>query len=282
VPTKPSGWYGTISLDAAPDMTLLASLRDEWTALEAELDLWAEAGRVASFWWRDDDATDVTPPLERLLRLKDSTRTPLTLAVIPGLATEALASRLDGSPGLTVVQHGFAHRNHAPAGEKKCEFPASRPLQQRIDDLRAGEKSLGTLFPRRLRVLVPPWNRIADMAGDLATMGFIALSGFGLRRHPFAAPGLIQLNTHIDPVDWRGGDVTSGCRTALKQAVLCLQRQRGDVALQQPLGLLTHHLRHDDTGWDFIAAFVELIGRHPGAEWTGLERALKIGLPPRP
>src|SRR5690606_39595463 len=86
VPTKPSGWYGTISLDAAPDMTLLASLRDEWTALEAELDLWAEAGRVASFWWRDDDATDVTPPLERLLRLKDSTRTPLTLAVKIGRA----------------------------------------------------------------------------------------------------------------------------------------------------------------------------------------------------
>ena len=27
-----------------------------WDALRTELDLWQDAGRDASFWWRDDDA----------------------------------------------------------------------------------------------------------------------------------------------------------------------------------------------------------------------------------
>jgi hypothetical protein len=41
--------------------------RDVWRRLEAELDRWGDAGRAATFWWRDDDASDATPALETLL-----------------------------------------------------------------------------------------------------------------------------------------------------------------------------------------------------------------------
>lgn len=260
-------------------MLLRDSLRDEWKALNAELDRWSEAGRVATFWWRDDDASDVTPALDRLLQLQQSTSVPLTVAVIPSRATQGLADCLNGLAGIAVVQHGFAHQNHAGPGEKKSEFPATRPLQARLEDLRAGEEIMQRLFPKRQRVLVPPWNRIAEMSTDLAAMGFAALSGFKLRQRPYAAPGLAQVNTQIDPVDWRGGDVTSGCRAALTTALTVLQLLRGDAAPQQALGLLTHHLRHDEAGWEFISEFLELIGSHPGARWVRLEEALIIGPP---
>ena len=35
-----------------------------WAALNAELDCWAAAGRCATFWWRDDDAGEMTAPLD--------------------------------------------------------------------------------------------------------------------------------------------------------------------------------------------------------------------------
>ena len=41
-----------------------------WAALDAELDLWAAAGRVAGGWWRDDDAVAPTPALESLLTIR--------------------------------------------------------------------------------------------------------------------------------------------------------------------------------------------------------------------
>jgi hypothetical protein len=52
--------------------------------LTAELDLWSAAERPATLWWRDDDAAEVTPALERLLALADATGVPLALAVVPG------------------------------------------------------------------------------------------------------------------------------------------------------------------------------------------------------
>ena len=41
-----------------------------WADLDAELDRWKAAGRAATLWWRDDDATRPTPALDRLLALQ--------------------------------------------------------------------------------------------------------------------------------------------------------------------------------------------------------------------
>lgn len=54
-----------------------------WDALMGELDAWAESGLTASFWWRDDDAADHTPALDRLLDERGQLDVPLALAVIP-------------------------------------------------------------------------------------------------------------------------------------------------------------------------------------------------------
>ena len=53
-------------------------------ALARELDLWADQGLQARFWWRDDDAEDASPALARLLLLRRKLGLPLAVAVIPG------------------------------------------------------------------------------------------------------------------------------------------------------------------------------------------------------
>ena len=53
-----------------------------WTELDDELNRWAEAGIVADFWWRDDDAEAPGPELDRLLALAGAHGGPMHLSLI--------------------------------------------------------------------------------------------------------------------------------------------------------------------------------------------------------
>lgn len=246
-----------------------------WSSLTAELDQWTAAGRIANFWWRDDDAVTVTPALDRLLELQREAGTALALAVIPARVDQALADRLSISPDIAALQHGYAHENHAGQTGKKSEFPASRHLATRLADLETGRNRLQTLLgPRLLPVLVPPWNRAAeDLLPHLHGLGFKAISGFKSYAARQAAPGLVWLNTQIDPIDWRGGNPAAGTARALEAACEALRAMRLGTLPVQPLGLLTHHLRHDEAVWDFTARFLTAT-RHPAARWIDVAAAL--------
>ena len=61
-----------------------------WQSFDDELSRWRDAGRVADFWWRDDDAKLPTPALVRLATLAVESRVPLGLAVVPAGADPAI------------------------------------------------------------------------------------------------------------------------------------------------------------------------------------------------
>lgn len=247
-----------------------------WDALTRLLDERAAAKRRALFWWRDDDAATPNPALQRLLDLRRAQAVPLALAVIPAQANTALAALLQAEPDIAVLQHGFAHANQAPPGQKKSEFPPGRPANESLADLRQGREMLRGLFGLRLRpVLVPPWNRIAPaLLPHLPRLGLHGLSTFKARDDDWAAPGLMQVNTHLDPVDWKAGEKFVGLEAALQAALLHLRNDTGE-----PLGLLTHHARHDAESWDFIAAFLAKTRTHPGALWLDVDSAFGAGPP---
>jgi hypothetical protein len=116
-----------------------------WQALHEELENWQRTGRIATFWWRDDDAADCSPALDRLLGLAQAYGVPLSLAVIPALATAALARQLAGPAAhVSVLQHGFDHANHAPPGEKSMELGLHQPSRFWFHP---GTGLRGSLFP---------------------------------------------------------------------------------------------------------------------------------------
>ncbi|NNG02535.1 MAG: hypothetical protein HKM95_00340 [Inquilinus sp.] len=242
-----------------------------WAALTGELDAWAAAGRRATFWWRDDDAVEPGPALDRLLALSAKHAAPLALAVIPAGSGAALSERLCGEPPqVSVLQHGWAHRSHAPATEKKQELGGHRPVAAVLDELDTGRGRLETLFGSRFRpVLVPPWNRIAPaIALRIGEAGLAGLSTFG----PRSAGADATLNTHVDIVDWRGSRGFVGaaaCLTAARRHLA--DRRAGRVDADEPTGLLTHHLDHDEACWDFVDAFLTATRAHPGAVWPAPE-----------
>lgn len=255
---------------------------DGWQALTDELDRWASEGSTAVFWWRDDDATAAPPALDRLLALHHASGVPLALAVIPARAEPGLAARLQTESGIVALQHGYAHQNHAAPTEKKSEFPNKRALGERLEDMRAGHARLRSLFDptRLLPVFVPPWNRLAsDCLPAMPALGYAAVSAFGARDGYWAAPDLAVLNTHIDPIDWHGNDSAAAAERGLAVACRHLRAMRAGELDLQPLGLLTHHLRHDETIWAFAADFLHRTADHSAVRWLDAAAALKIGAP---
>ena len=236
-----------------------------WRSLKAELDHWQSERRIATFWWRDDDAGTATAALDELLAMRRDADVPLALAVIPAAADQSLRTTLRGEP-VAVLQHGLMHRNHAPPEHGKAEFGPHRPLDAMIADLRAGRELLANACPS-LPVLVPPWNRIdPNVAAALPRLGITGLST--IRPRQPAPLGLTIVNTHIDVMSWVtrrfGGD-----DAALAAAIGHLAgRREGTVDCDEPTGILTHHLAHDRHAWEFIRRFLRETTAHPAVRWV--------------
>ena len=247
-------------------------------ALVAELDRWAAAGRRATLWLRDDDACARTPALDRLLSVSKLHDIPVGLAVIPARLEPDLGDALAEAPGVTVLQHGFAHANHAPAEARSAELGADRPMPVVFKELAQGRERLRFAFgPRFLPVLVPPWNRIApEVVERLADAGFDGLSTFAPRRSPQAAPGLPCCNAHVDLIGWRSGRRFVGSDEAAARITGHLaQRRTGACDADEATGVLTHHLQMDGDAWAFLDTVLALTRTHAAAHWLTAEAAFR-------
>ncbi|HJT61136.1 MAG TPA: polysaccharide deacetylase family protein [Burkholderiales bacterium] len=216
-----------------------------WQALEDEIRRRGDAGRPVEFWWRDDDATACSDALERLLKLSRSHRVPLALAVIPQEATPQLFGVLHER--VSVLQHGTDHRNRAAAGEKKTEYPGTESVESALARIAEGMAKLRSRAGQEfMPVLAPPWNRMrADLVDKLPSLGIRGVSAYGPQKSREPAPGLRQVNTHVDVVAWRRGRRFVGEAEALTLALK-------NLSSEQPLGWLTHHAVHDEATWDFL------------------------------
>jgi hypothetical protein len=236
-----------------------------WQPVRDELDNWRKAGLDAALWLRDDDATEPTPQLERLIALTGEFDIALALAVVPARTGPALSQRLERVLHVHPLVHGWAHANHAPPDEKKQELGDHRPRATVLGDVDRGLRRLADLYGERLvPILVPPWNRIAvPFLDDLPDLGFKGLSSFG---HRLASrPGLKIVNTHVDIVDSHAGNV---CRDhGLLAASLARELELARVHGGWPVGILSHHLVSDDDAFRFLRDLFAITARSSNVRW---------------
>jgi hypothetical protein len=251
-----------------------------WRDLIDELDRWEEAGRVATLWWRDDDAVAPSAALDRLLSINETI--PIALAVIPAPAEPELAlwlshrTRLHDRSHVAVLQHGWRHLSHAGNG-KKSEFPPGRAASEVALELGAGRARLLELFgPRALPVLVPPWNRFDDsFLPLLGGCGLSAISRATPRRTTNPTTGVIEANIHVDLVAWSDGRGFIGEESALRGLMAHLQARRlNTICSAEPTGLLTHHLVQRNATEEFLHRLFEMTDAHPTvAVWLDAAKA---------
>jgi predicted glycosyltransferase len=251
-------------LAAAPGRPAVARTAPDWSALDDVLRRTDDEGRPVAFWWRDDDAVAHTPALDRLLEVARVFEIPIALAAVPGGVERSLVDRLGDEPQAHVLVHGFRHENHAPPGEKKAEFGTHRSVSALAGDAAAGLRLAEQVCGGKLlAVFAPPWNRIAPrLVSRLPALGYRGLSAFGDRAAPEPVPGLRQVNTHLDPIDW------TGTRGLLPEDVLvarlaaALAARLDGEADDEPIGLLTHHVIHDESVWRFCEALLDRLRKY--------------------
>lgn len=240
--------------------------------LREELDRAADQGLSLPFWWRDDDAVHPSSKLDRLIALTDRFGIRPLLAVIPAKASPSLADWL-AEANADAAQHGYAHTNHAAAGSKSCEFPDRLSTEEARSLLHAGRRRMDAVFGRAwLPIFVPPWNRFAERHRALLPgCGLKVYSGFG--DAPTLPDGVQPSNVHIDIMQWRPERRflgTEACLAALAREVA--QRRQASFgsgsASTAPVGVMTHHLVHDEEAWGFLDYLAEYLSGMPAVRWV--------------
>ncbi len=237
-------------------------------SLKEHLDGFAARGQTVSFWWRDDDAIEPSPALDRMMALANRFGVDIGLAVIPKGAGEALAERLADEPHAVVLQHGWRHKNHQikTEGEKAAELGTRRNMEEVLGELAEGRAKLERLFGEKfIPALVPPWNRISDEIAEAApSIGLPGLSTFtskvAMRPH--------RLQTHLDPIKWKEEGRFIGWGSAMRRFDEILEPRSQDPS--EPVGLLSHHLVMDDSHFAFFEDVLEISAEHPAAQWPRL------------
>lgn len=245
-----------------------ATHRARWMPVREELARSQDAGHQVCLWLRDDDAVSVTPALIRLAETCATNCAPYLVAVIPSRADHELAAFLASQPLAEVAPHGWTHQNRAMKGERKQEFPIHRPRSEILHELDLARTRIDGLFGNKfVPIYVPPWNRIApEVAILLKDTGFRALSALG-RRAMFAAFSPVhELNTHLDIIDWRGsrGGRDLDALVAELAGHIAWARQNDAPAI----GILTHHLVHDEIAWRFVEELFAETAPHAAVRWS--------------
>lgn len=240
-----------------------------------ELDAVGKAGRRISFWWRDDDAVEPTPALDRLLDLSDAFGIEVAVAVVPASASRTLAPLFADHRHVAVLQHGYAHKNHAAPGEPSVECGGARPVEAVLEELAAGRRRLREVLDGRAEViLAAPWNRIERPVLDrLGEAGFRGASAYGPRRVMEGAHRLVIANAHVDPMNWRERRFAGHDKAISSFVGELAARRTGTAEQDEPLGLLTHHLDHDEGLWEFLDGLFRATAAHPAARWIGVTEA---------
>ena len=219
--------------------------------LKREMAAWRRASQAPRLWLRDDDARVPTTALDRLLRTLDGL--PMALAIVPDGDLRPLAGALNGEASVTISQHGIDHLNSRAPGEPVGEHPIGAAAPAIAARVRLGLERFDAAGLRP-GFYTPPWNRIDDaLPQALADCGYARLSAWG--GWETAQGPLIRIDAHVDVLRWNPAPRFRGRGRVLGDLRRQLEARRRAGAFAAPIGILTHHLDHDDATWAFLDWF---------------------------
>lgn len=221
----------------------------------------------ALVWWRDDDAGRFDKRLNWLLGLAAEADRAIGLAVVPAWLDATTAQILRTRPRVRILQHGWAHVDHAAPGQKSIELGGVADSTACSADMGRGVALLEASFGNRfLPVMVPPWNRIDEAClAELAALGFRGISTFADDARG-GSHALAHVNTHVDLIDWHG---------TRRMKPLAQLVDEFEARLSQPgcrvIGLLSHHLNMSLDDMATLRQFLCHVDQIGQCRWTSPE-----------
>ena len=272
---------------------------DTWRDVRQELDRWADLGLKARFWIRDDDACELSPQLTRLQTLALTYDINVGLAVIPGkVKGEVVDWLLAAKRAFFPMCHGWQHTNYGRSGQPE-EFGDNRPFAAVRLDAEHAYCAFTRYFGASDAIFVPPFGRIASaLVEELPRIGFAAISTGPrlleramLRLHlrlrwtpimkiPRKGP-LPRFDVQIDVIDWERRTARDRAEIAAELVANLSLRRRGLLPPGHPVGLLTHHLAHDEAVWHLCHDLLDGLGQHEAVEPLGADSLFCL-VPQRP
>ena len=242
---------------------------DEFAALRKELELWECTGVGCQLWWRDDDLTTVTPQLLRMQEVSERNNVPALLAVIPGQATSTLGNDTAHMGSFDFAQHGWLHQNHEANSRAKSEFGIGRSIDASVEDMRRGSRQMVELFGKRyINVFVPPWNHLStELPPYMETLDYLGLSRHVDQEKILMPPSIVDVNTHIDILQWATRPSLQKPDVIIAQLAQLLCQQREGRAVESPIGILSHHRVMADDSWQFLDELFSFTGRYHCVNW---------------
>ncbi|MDR3572002.1 MAG: hypothetical protein P4L81_07525, partial [Candidatus Pacebacteria bacterium] len=245
---------------------------------------------TAKFWVRDDDAIETSQSLERLRDFADNYGIRIGLAVIPGKIRPNLTDFLDLSPKqFYPMCHGWNHIDHGRVN-KPGEFGPDRPLSNMINDARSALSLFSERFDTVKAIFVPPFNRVTPaVVRALPNIGFfgVSLMPSYLERKvlqfgpPLAWTNLIKIpefsgspriDVHLDMIDWKTNTARETDRIVDHLVRHLRGRRLGLLPASTPIGLLTHHLVHNDEIWRSCNEALEVLRSDNAVEFIDVGR----------
>jgi hypothetical protein len=256
-----------------------------WDDARRELDCWEDADLTARFWVRDDDAFEMSQNLERLCDLATRHNIKIGLAVIPGKILPDLSDFLGNKTRqFHPMCHGWKHVNHNRSN-RPAEFGYDRPISSMIIDAQYAFGLFSGHFGALNAIFVPPFNRITPtVAKALPGIGFAGVSSMPSQlEHKILQlalrigwskvikipdfSGVPRIDAHVDMINWK---TRAAHETTIIADHLVRQlrgRRLGVLPADTPIGLLTHHLAHDEGIWRACDETLEFLRSHRAAEF---------------
>jgi hypothetical protein len=261
-----------------------------WDKARRELDRWANCGLTARFWVRDDDAIEPSAKLDQLQKLAAKYNIRVGLAIIPGKVLPSLIHYLDvNQKQFYPMCHGWKHVDYGRKN-KPAEFGPDRPLSKIISDAESAFQLFSSQFDAVKPIFVPPYNRITPaVARALPNVGFFGVSlmpNFIERKMLQFAPQLAwpnflkvparskspRIDVHLDMIDWKSNGARATERIVDDLLSNLRGRRLGFLPDATPIGLLTHHLVHNEEIWHACNEALEVLQSHEAVEFIDVGR----------
>lgn len=212
-------------------------------------------------FFRDDDVSELTPKLKRLIKIFVDAEVPVNLEVIPNKLSleclEYLLSLKELHPELVDFhQHGFSHENHNPGkiGSEK-EFGDVRSYKEQYEDLASGKKIMEDSFGDSFSpVFCPPYYGYnKDTLRSLVDLGFRGFSGYFFEgMNSIQEESLKDISANVEMLDQGNKGVFFREMEDVKKDILLKIVQSGFA------GIVLHHELMEDKHFVFLRRLLDV------------------------